>query len=111
MDLLNSLIGSVVTAVAGDKAPALNQFIESNGGVNGLSEKFRSGGMAETFSSWVSTGDNAAITAQQVQAVMGNAQVQEMARKMGVDPAMASDFIAKALPQVIDQLTPQGKLN
>jgi uncharacterized protein YidB (DUF937 family) len=24
---------------------------------------------------------------------------------------MASDFIAKALPQVIDQLTPQGKLN
>jgi uncharacterized protein YidB (DUF937 family) len=67
--------------------------------------------MAETFSSWVSTGDNAAITAQQVQAVMGNAQVQEMARKMGVDPAMASDFIAKALPQVIDQLTPQGKLN
>lgn len=111
MDLLNSLIGSVVTAVAGDKAPALNQFIESQGGVNGLSEKFRSGGLAETFSTWVSTGDNAAITAQQVEALLGNAQVQDLAKTMGVDPAMASDFIAKALPQVIDQLTPKGTIN
>ncbi len=42
---------------------------------------------------------------------MGNAQIQEMARKMGVDPAMASEFIAKALAQVIDQLTPKGTLN
>jgi uncharacterized protein YidB (DUF937 family) len=29
---------------------------------------------------------------------------------MGVDPAQASDFIAKALPQVIDKLTPNGTI-
>jgi uncharacterized protein YidB (DUF937 family) len=46
-----------------------------------------------------------------VEALLGNAQVQEMAKTMGVDPAMASDFIAKTLPQVIDQLNPKGTLN
>ena len=35
---------------------------------------------------------------------------RELAQKMGVDPQQASAFIAKALPQVIDKLTPNGTL-
>jgi uncharacterized protein YidB (DUF937 family) len=41
---------------------------------------------------------------------MGSAQVQEFAKKMGVDPSQASSFIAQALPQVIDKLTPNGQV-
>jgi uncharacterized protein YidB (DUF937 family) len=29
---------------------------------------------------------------------------------MGLDPQQTSDFIAKALPQLIDKLTPQGAI-
>lgn len=43
MALLDDLIGGVVSAVAGDKAPALNQFLQSNGEVSGLAEKFQPG--------------------------------------------------------------------
>ena len=51
MAMLDDLIGGVVTAVAGDKAPALNQFLQDNGGVNGLAQKFQTGGAGEVFSS------------------------------------------------------------
>jgi uncharacterized protein YidB (DUF937 family) len=110
MALLDDLVGSVLTAVAGDKAPALNQFLQANGGVTGLADKFQRGGAGEVFASWVSTNDNQAITADQINSVLGNAQVQEFAQRMGVDPAQASAFIAQHLPKVIDQLTPSGQV-
>ena len=63
------------------------------------------------FNSWVSTGENKAIASEMINQVVGSAQVQQIAQKMGVDPSQASAFIAKALPQVIDKLTPQGTLD
>ncbi|MFN5193618.1 MAG: YidB family protein [Cyanobacteriota bacterium] len=110
MALLDDLVGGVLTAVAGDKAPALNQFLQSSGGVTGLAEKFQRGGAGEVFASWVSTNDNQAITPEQINSVLGNAQVQEFAQRMGIDPAQASSFIAQHLPKVIDRLTPDGQV-
>ena len=110
MAIFDDVIGGVVTAVAGDKAPALNQFLQDNGGVEGLADKFQKGGAAEVFSSWVSTGDNKALATETLTQVLGSAQVQQLAQKMGVDPEQASAFIAKALPQVIDKLTPNGAI-
>jgi uncharacterized protein YidB (DUF937 family) len=111
MSLLDNVFSSVTSAFGGEKASAINSFIESNGGVAGLSQTFQSGGLGPLFSSWVSTGDNATVTAHQIEAVMGNARVQALAKQMGVDPAVASDFIAKALPQVVDKLTPHGQVS
>jgi uncharacterized protein YidB (DUF937 family) len=110
MALLDDLIGSVVSAVAGDKAPALNDFLKSNGGVSGLAQKFQNGGAGEVFTSWVSTGQNQTITADTIDRVLGNSQVQQFAQQLGVDPKQAADFIAKHLPQVIDKLTPDGQV-
>jgi uncharacterized protein YidB (DUF937 family) len=108
MALLDDLIGGVIAAVAGDKAPALNDFVKANGGVSGLAEKFQSGGADDVFGSWVSTGDNKAVATETISQVLGSSQVQELAKKLGMDPQQASDFIAKALPTVIDKLTPNG---
>jgi len=110
MALLDDLIGSVVTAVAGDKAPALNDFLKANGGVSGLADKFQSGGAGDLFASWVCTGNNKEITAQQISSVLGSSQVQEFAQKLGIDPAAASGLIAASLPTLIDKLTPDGKV-
>jgi len=111
MALLDSLVSGVVTAVAGDKAPMLNEFLNASGGVTGLADKFQKGGASEVFSSWVGTGANQTITPEQIAAVLGNDKVKEMAARMGIDPAQASDFLAKTLPGLVDQLTPQGQLN
>lgn len=110
MALLDELIGGVVTAVAGDKAPALNDFLKANGGVTGLAEKFQNGGAGDVFASWVGTGNNKEITAQQINAVLGSSQVQEFAQKLGIDPSAASGFIAASLPALIDKLTPDGSV-
>jgi uncharacterized protein YidB (DUF937 family) len=108
MALLDDLIGGVISAVAGDKAPALNDFVKANGGVSGLAEKFQNGGAGEVFGSWVSTGENKAVATDTITQVLGSNQVQQLAQKLGLDPQQTSDFIAKALPQVIDKLTPNG---
>ena len=110
MALLDDLIGGVVSAVAGDKAPALNEFLKTNGGIAGLSDKFQKGGAGEMFASWVGTDKNEPITSEQISKVLGNSQLQEIATKLGIDTKGATDFIATNLPVLIDKLTPDGKV-
>jgi uncharacterized protein YidB (DUF937 family) len=110
MALLDSVLSGVSSLIGGDNAKILNGFVESNGGVQGLADTFQRSGLGGVFSSWVGTGENQAITAQQIESVMGNAHIQELAQKMGLDPTMAAEAIAKALPQLIDRSTPDGRI-
>ena len=50
------------------------------------------------------------ISAQQLQSVMGNAQVAAIAQKLGLSPADASNALAALLPQVVNHLSPNGQL-
>jgi uncharacterized protein YidB (DUF937 family) len=111
MSLLDNVFSSVTSALGGEKASAINTFIESNGGVAGLSETFQSGGLGEIFKSWVSTNENAAITPEQIQTLLGSTGVGAVAKNLGIDPAQASALIAQALPVVIDKLTPGGQIS
>lgn len=80
------------------------------GGISGILQSFEAGGLGEVVKSWVSTGQNLPITADQIQSVIGSEQIQNIANRLGVDPAQASAQIAEYLPQVIDKLTPNGTL-
>lgn len=110
MALLDNLFDAVLAKVAGDQAGLISKFLKDNGGISGLADKFQNGGAGEIFSSWVGTGDNQAIAAEKISAILGSAQVQQIAQKLGVDPNQASDLIANLLPQVIDKLTPDAKV-
>ena len=110
MALLDTLISGVVSTIAGDKAPAVSDFLKTNGGISGLAEKFQNGGASELFASWVGTGNNQPITAEQIKTVIGNSQLQEFATKLGIDTTAATDFIATNLPVLIDKLTPDGEV-
>jgi len=110
MALLDHLINAVVSAVAGDKAPALKQFLKDNGGVAGLREKFSKADLGETFASWVNVGENLKVTPQQVEAVMGNEKVKAFATMLGIDTTKATEFLATTLPALVDKLTPDGKV-
>ena len=110
MALLDTLIDTVLPKIAGEQSPLISKFLKDNGGVSGLAEKFQNGGAGEIFSSWVSNGDNKAIAAEKINAILGYSQVQQLAQKLGVDPNQASDLIANLLPQVIDKLTPDASV-
>ena len=79
-------------------------------GLGGLVDMFNQRGLGDVVNSWVSTGKNLPISAEQVQAVLGSAQVQALASKAGIDPAKASAVIAQILPQLVDKATPNGQM-
>jgi uncharacterized protein YidB (DUF937 family) len=81
-----------------------------SGGLNGLIEKISAGGLGDQVASWVSTGQNLPVTAQQIQDVLGSSFVQGLAQKMGVNTADVAGSLASLLPQVVDKLTPDGQV-
>ena len=80
------------------------------GGLEGLIKSFHKGGMAEIINSWVSTGHNLPISAEQIKNVLGSDQVKSIASKLGINSEQASAQIAQYLPQIVDKLTPGGNI-
>lgn len=112
MGMLDSVLGtlggqgqtsmiSVVTGLITD---------QNGGGLAGLLRQFQAGGLGHLADSWVGTGKNLPIFAEQIQSVLGPAQIQQMAAKAGISPEMLSGQLANLLPQLVDKATPDGKL-
>ena len=80
------------------------------GGLSGLIEKFKTNGLGEIVSSWVSTGSNIPVSAEQISSALGADSIQDIAGKIGVSGDQVSSSLAGLLPQLIDQLTPNGKV-
>lgn len=85
--------------------------VQQQGGVGALVEKFRAGGMTDVVNSWVGSGANAPVSATQVTQVLGASTVSDIASKLGVDPAQASASLSTMLPELINQLTPNGAVD
>jgi uncharacterized protein YidB (DUF937 family) len=60
--------------------------------------------------SWIASGANLPISAEQIQTVLSSGMLADFAAKLGVDPQVAAGTLAQVLPQVIDHLTPDGQL-
>lgn len=112
MGLLDSVLGSLSGNGGGNNAllDSVMDIVNQNGGIGGLAEKFQQGGMGDLVKSWISTGDNLPISADQISSVLGNEKVAEMAQKFGLDGDQLSGQLAEYLPQVIDKLTPDGNV-
>ena len=82
----------------------------AHGGLDGLLERFRAHGLGDHVASWISAGRNLPITPEDIQRVLGSGQVADLARRVGVDPAVASQELAQILPQIVDKLTPGGQM-
>jgi uncharacterized protein YidB (DUF937 family) len=78
--------------------------------LNGLVAALQKGGLDAQVQSWLGPGANLPITEDQLKAVLGNAQVQEFARHLGLPVDQTMQLIAKFLPEIIDQASPNGTL-
>jgi len=113
MGLLDQLTGMLSGGGGegqGGAAGAVSSLLESQGGVSGLVEKFQQGGLGDVVSSWVGTGENQSVSADQIQQVLGSDQINALAGKLGLDPDQVSQALSQYLPQVIDKLTPNGQV-
>lgn len=106
MGILDSLLGG---AGSGGAVSAITDMIGSQqGGLGGLVQAFEKGGLGDVAQSWVGKGANLPVSAAQIESVLGAGAIGDLARKLGVDPHAAAGQISDMLPQIIDQLTPNG---
>ncbi|MFM7239905.1 MAG: YidB family protein [Cyanobium sp.] len=111
MALLDSVLSKITANLSGDQAQALlKTALAQTGGLKGLASRFNTTGLAEVFNSWVSVGENGVIKPDQIEAVLGNQTVQQIAQKLGIDTDKVAATLSQLLPQVVDQLTPGGNL-
>jgi uncharacterized protein YidB (DUF937 family) len=84
--------------------------LQQNGGLEGVLGKFRQGGLEQQADSWVGTGQNIDISGDQLQQVFGPSTMNDLASKLGMPAGQAGSVMAQVLPELINQLTPQGQV-
>lgn len=80
------------------------------GGLMGLIERFQQAGMGDVAQSWVGTGANQSVSPQQLEQVLGQQRVQQMAEQANMPPQDLLSQLSQVLPHVVDRLTPNGQL-
>jgi len=108
MGLLDGLLGGIVGA---EMATAVNGFIQQHGGVQGVIAQLEQQGLGGVARSWISTGPNHPISADQINKVFGGSGVLgQLAAKAGLSPQDLSQKLSQVLPAAIDKLTPGGTI-
>jgi len=75
-----------------------------------LARAFSANGLPHLLESWIGSGKNLPISADQLASVLGPDCTEQLAHLAGAAPGQLLAQLSTALPQLIDGLTPQGKL-
>jgi uncharacterized protein YidB (DUF937 family) len=76
----------------------------------GLVAALEKGGLDAEVKSWLGPGTNLPVTEAQLKTVLGNAQVQDFARQLGLPVDQALKLMAQYLPDLVDKASPDGVL-
>jgi uncharacterized protein YidB (DUF937 family) len=101
-DLLKGALGGLL---AGGAAGGI-----MSGGLNDLLKQLQNRGFADTADSWLGSGPNKTIAPGDLAKVLGADQIEAMMEHSGLSREEVLDGLSKHLPEVIDQLTPEGKV-
>jgi uncharacterized protein YidB (DUF937 family) len=117
MGLLGQLLGALTgQSSSGQQSNALldlaTAVIQGHpGGLAGLLQQFTAAGLGREANSWVSTGQNLPISADQIAQVLGVGNVRELGEKFNLSQESASSGLASLLPALVDHLTPKGQVD
>ncbi len=89
---------------------SLQHLVNSSGGLQGLTSKLSSNGLGKQVQSWVGHGQNEPVSGSQVQQAVDPETVNHMSRQSGMTPEETSDHVARALPDMVNQATPEGRM-
>lgn len=115
--MLGNILGSLASSALGGNNQStaiqlIQNLLQSQGGVEGLIDKFQEGGLDDLLRTWVSSDeDNAPVSSEQISNVFGQENIQNAAQDAGVDATDASDLLAQLLPKIVDTLTPNGNVD
>ncbi len=114
MGILDSLESSGILGQLGAAVlPAvLSEVLGSGGqgGLNAIVAKLQQAGLGDIAKSWVGTGQNLPISADQLKQVLGSDVVRQLAAKYNIPIDQVAEVLAHQLPQAVDKASPDGKL-
>ena len=90
--------------------PFAMQWVQRNGGLGAVLDRFKQKGYRQQADSWVSTGANQSLQAEAVDNVIGRDELSRLARQLGVPEQEVADGLAEILPEMVDQLSPEGQV-
>jgi uncharacterized protein YidB (DUF937 family) len=112
---LGSIAGMVaknpqIVAAAVSLLSTRDASVGGSGGLAGLASAFQGKGLEDVLSSWVSSGANKSISANQLENVLGKDTLGQFATRAGIGSGEASSVLASLLPELVNQVTPQGRV-
>ena len=115
MDQMEQVVGGLLggQSARNPLLQAVTSLLGNNsnlGGLAGLVQAFQKNGLGEIVNSWVSTGQNIPASPQQIEQGLGSDVIRQLASKAGLSPQDASSQLSNLLPNLIDKLTPNGKI-
>ena len=80
------------------------------GGLGGLLSRLQQAGQGDVANSWVGPGENVPIPPTQLGSALGQQTVSDLARQAGVSEQELLAQLSKVLPNLVNNLTPNGRL-
>jgi uncharacterized protein YidB (DUF937 family) len=81
-----------------------------SGGLGDVLKQLQQGGQGDTANSWVDKGPNKPISPSNLASALGADQIDQLATQSGMSRDDLLNGLSQYLPQVIDHLTPDGRL-
>jgi uncharacterized protein YidB (DUF937 family) len=81
----------------------------AQGGLSGLAAKFQQAGLGDAMNSWVGSGDNHAVSGDQISSALGSDTIGNIASQLGMSHGDAAGQLSQILPGLINHLTPNGQ--
>jgi len=80
------------------------------GGLGGLLNQFQQSGLGDVMKSWIGPGQNQPISPNQLGSALGPQIIKILAQKTGMSEQEITTHLSQILPNVVDTLTPNGRL-
>ena len=113
MSFLDSLMGQDQESGSG-LMDVVGALISKAGGLQGLVGQLQQSGLGQQVGSWVSTGANLPVSAEQLGAALQSGPLagvlQQATQKLGMDSPQLLQQLSGLLPQAVDKLTPEGQV-
>ena len=113
MGLLDDLVGSLTGGQQNNlgQLQAVWNWVQEQGGVEVLIQKFQQGGLGEILSTWLSNGANQSVSSDDIKSAFSSQELESLAGKLGTDVDGASGVLSNILPELMDKISPQGEVH
>ena len=115
MALFDSIISEASERFGlGDKAGGLLASLlslmtdQNQGGFDGFLNLFKSAGLSDSVSGWISSGDSDELSREQVVSVLGENTISQIADQHDLSTEETTSALGYMIPAVVDRLTPDG---